>query len=158
MIFQKQFNPGDVLAIDCGAYTHYAIISDQYGPDSKPMLISASKRTGTVREEIWSSVITNEKIKFQPKLRAVSAVSVLSRARSQVGCWSYSLLNRNCEHFVNWCSGLGINSNQIKWGTGLGIGAALAMYTFTDNQRVLKAGAGLLVGTAIGVALSKNTL
>ena len=157
-ILQTQFNPGDVLAISCGIYTHYTIISDQYGPDAKPMLISASNRTGTVREEIWSNVITNEKIKHHPKPRSVSAETVLKRARSQAGSWSYNLLNRNCEHFVNWCTGLGLNSKQIKWGAGLGLSTALLIYAFSNDHRVLKAGAGLIVGTATGVALSKNTL
>ncbi len=155
---QTLFNPGDIVAVDCVTYTHYAIVSDHMGPDFKPMLISASSRTGTVREEVWSRVITGETIKHHPKPKSIDSATVLVNARSQIGRWTYSLANRNCEHFVNWCSGFGFSSKQVKWGGALGLVAALATLLLSEDKRALKTGAGLLVGTSAGVLLAKSTL
>jgi hypothetical protein len=84
--------------------------------------------------------------------------SILEKARKQIGIWSYNLANRNCEHFVNWCTGLEVTSKQVKWGAGMGITAALLAYACTKDQRLIKATASLAAGTITGVAISKNTL
>lgn len=154
---QTLFNPGDIISLNCITYNHYAVISDRMGPDFKPMLISASSRTGTVREEVWSNVIANEKIKRHPRPHFIEPNLVLANARSQIGRWTYHLANRNCEHFVNWCSGLGLKSRQVKWGASLGVAATLATFFLTEDKRALKTGAGLLVGTSAGVLLGKST-
>jgi hypothetical protein len=155
---QEHFNSGDIIAIYCGLFVHYSIISDRLGPDLKPMLISASNRTGTVSEEAWNNVLSNEKTKHYPKPSHIKAYTILEKARSQIGSWSYSLTNRNCEHFVHWCTGFGISSKQVKLGAGLGIAAGLLTYACTKDHKALKATAGLIAGTVTGVTISKNYL
>jgi hypothetical protein len=157
-LLQTQFNPGDVLAVFCTAYTHYSIISDQQGLDNKPMLISASNRTGTVREEVWSNVVGTAKVKVHPKPENIATSVVLENARSQIGSWTYSLKDQNCEHFVNWCSGLGLNSKQVRNAALAGGLLAFATALIAKDGRVIKTSIALVGGAALGVAATKGKL
>jgi hypothetical protein len=145
----KGMTPGSTLAVDCGVFTHYSIISDQLGPDGMPRLISASKRTGTVKEETWSDVISNEKIKILPLIGTLTAEEILSKARSRIGNWVYSVLNFNCEHFVNWCNNLPFTSKQITTSASLASMGAIIGYNMPKEHKVV----GTIVGIAVGVLL-----
>lgn len=145
----KGMTPGSTLAVDCGAFTHYAIISDQLGPDGMPKLISASKRTGTVKEETWSDVISNEKTKILPFVGTLTAEEVLSKARSRIGSWVYSVLSFNCEHFVNWCNNLPFTSKQITTSASLASIGAIIGYNMPKEHKTI----GTIVGIAAGVLL-----
>lgn len=151
----KGMTPGSTLAVDCGAFTHYAIISDQLGPDGRPKLISASKRTGTVKEEVWSDVISNEKTKILPMVGTLTIEEILSKARSRIGNWVYSLFSFNCEHFVNWCNGLPLTSKQITKFASLGSIGGMIGYNMTEKHKVAGTLLGVLVGGYLGLKIEK---
>lgn len=90
------------------------------------MLISATERNGTVLEEPWGKV-TQGKFTYPANLKSsIPGSIVLSLAKSQIGRWKYSVLNRNCEHYVRWAAGLDVSSTQVIAGyTGALAGASL---------------------------------
>jgi hypothetical protein len=47
---------GDVVVTTFGMDQHWSLVSDKFCSLGKNMLISATKRTGTVREEPWDDV------------------------------------------------------------------------------------------------------
>jgi hypothetical protein len=47
---------GDVVVTTFGMDPHWSLVSDKFCSLGKNMLISATKRTGTVREEPWDDV------------------------------------------------------------------------------------------------------
>jgi hypothetical protein len=47
---------GDVVVTQFGLYQHWSVVSDRLCSLGKNMLISATKRTGTVQEEPWDDV------------------------------------------------------------------------------------------------------
>jgi hypothetical protein len=47
---------GDVVVTQFGIYQHWSLVSDRLCSLGKNMLISATKRTGTVQEESWDDV------------------------------------------------------------------------------------------------------
>ncbi|EKO3549517.1 lecithin retinol acyltransferase family protein [Vibrio fluvialis] len=122
----KNLKAGDVIVSNFGMYQHWALVSDSLCDQGFPMLISATKRNGTVREETWE-IVTQGKRTYQAEVRYERPVSeVINLARSQIGKWSYSLTDRNCEHFIKWATGLKISSTQIVAGTtGIILGASL---------------------------------
>ena len=48
--------PGDVVATDFGVYQHLSVVSNIVDETGKNKLISATKRTGAVKEENWDLV------------------------------------------------------------------------------------------------------
>ena len=74
--------------------------------------------------------------------------AILSLAKSQIGRWKYSLLNRNCEHFVKWATGLEVSSSQVIAGSaGAAAGAAL-VGLFSENPKLLTyLGGAAAIGT-----------
>lgn len=154
-LLQTQPEPFSILALDCGYFTHVAFISDRIGADGYPMLIGASERTGTVKEEMWSDIVGGSRFEIIENPGELSVVEVLRNARNQIGNWRYNLLNNNCEHFVNWASGLPKTSKQVASGVMLGATVAAATYALAEENKGLKALAGLALGAYIGVQLSK---
>jgi hypothetical protein len=115
------------------------------------MLISATKRTGTVQEEPWDDVTQGKHTYIAVSNTEKSIPQILSDARSQIGNWRYSLTDHNCEHFVKWSSGLKVSSGQVKAGVGgLAIGG-VAVAALAENPKALKivGGAVLLAGLAV---------
>lgn len=154
-LVQTHPEPGSILALDCGYFTHFAFISDRIGADGYPMLIGASDRTGTVKEEMWSDIVGRSSFEIIENPGELSIVEVLRHARNQIGNWPYSLLKNNCEHFVNWASGLPKESKQVSSGVVSGIAIATATYALAEESKGLKALAGLALGAYIGVQLAK---
>ena len=53
--------PGDIIVTNYGTYQHWSLVSDRIGADNKLMPISATKRLGTVAEEMWDTVVKGKK-------------------------------------------------------------------------------------------------
>ena len=51
-----------VVIVYMGLYQHWALLSDRTR-DGKPMLISNTRRNGTVKEESWDQVVGNRQFK-----------------------------------------------------------------------------------------------
>ena len=144
--------PGDIVVTDFGLYQHWSLVTDLLCDKGKPMLLSATKRNGTVQEESWDVVTQGKKTYIAKVQRKKGASEILKAARSQVGKWKYSVDGANCEHFIKWASGLEVTSTQV---TNTAIGAAtgaLAVGLIAENPKLIHfLGGALLVG---GVALA----
>ena len=146
-----EVQPGDLVVTQFGVYQHWSLVSDRLCSLGKNMLISATKRTGTVAEEPWDDV-TQGKYTYVAVSNSEKPVSqIISDARSQVGQWAYSLTDSNCEHFVKWSSGLKISSSQLKAGAGGAAIGALAVAALAEKPEAIKilGGAVLLAGIAV---------
>ncbi|MXR68130.1 hypothetical protein GNT65_05505 [Shewanella sp. JBTF-M18] len=148
-------SPGDVVVTDFGIYQHWSFVSDAVCSKGKPMLISATKRNGTVKEETWD-IVTQGKNTYITKVQQIKPIyEVLKTARSQIGKWTYSVESKNCEHFVKWASGLEVSSTQVVNTTaGLIAGAALVGVVAENPKFVHFVGGALLVG-GIFLALTR---
>jgi hypothetical protein len=121
----QNFNAGDIVVTDFGVYQHWSLVSDALCKNGLPMLISATKRNGTVQEEPWAVVTQGKHTYIAKKESQYSVMHTLQQARSQIGKWKYSLLDNNCEHFVKWATGLKVSSTQVvagRSGAVLGFG------------------------------------
>lgn len=146
---------GDVVVTQFGIYQHWSVVSDRFCSLGKNMLISATKRTGTVQEEPWDDVTQGKHTYVAVTNTEKSIPQILSDARSQIGNWAYSLTDNNCEHFVKWSSGLQVSSSQVQAGVGGLIVGGVAIATLAENPKVMKiVGGGVLLG-GIAVMLSK---
>lgn len=150
-----QVKAGDVVVTQFGIYQHWSIVSDKLCALGNNMLISETKRTGTVREETWEAVTRGENTYVAVCETEKTVEAILLDARSQIGKWTYSLTDRNCEHFVKWSSGVKISSSQVKaliGGTALGSAAIATIAEKPTFAKIL--GGGLLIG-GIALLLSK---
>jgi hypothetical protein len=139
--------PGNVVVTDFGIYQHWSLVTDKFCEKGRNMLISATKRTGTVKEETWD-VVTQGKKTYVASVSYTTPVSeVLHNARSKIDSWQYSVTDNNCEHFVKWASGLKVTSTQVKAGFG-GVVAGIAVVGLvSENPKTWKlVGGALLVG------------
>ncbi|PVZ72320.1 lecithin retinol acyltransferase family protein [Pelagibaculum spongiae] len=139
--------PGDVVVTNFSIYQHWSIVTDKLCSLGNPILISATKRNGTVQEEPWHIVTDNKKTYVADMPMDIPISQLLANARSQIGKWEYSITSMNCEHFVKWASGLEVSSTQVVKGvsaTAAGIAVAAAV---SENPRLLKL---LGIGIAIG--------
>jgi len=147
--------PGDVVVTQFGVYQHWSIVSDRLCPDGKNMLISATKRTGTVQEESWDNVTRGRHTYVTVSKTNKPVSDILSDARSKIGIWNYSVTDNNCEHFVRWCSGRKVSSSQVKGGfRGASVGA-FAVAVLARNPITMKIAGGAVLLGGIGVLLSK---
>ncbi|MDD1794794.1 lecithin retinol acyltransferase family protein [Enterovibrio makurazakiensis] len=149
--------PGDIVATDFGLYEHWSIVTDKLCDQGLYMLISATKRNGTVIEEPWN-VVTQGKKTIVSNVSSLNTIDeMLQKARTQIGRWKYSVTDNNCEHFVTWASGAKVTSNQLASGlTGGTVGAGLVA-ACSENPTALKLLGGFVLGVGIGVAASKIT-
>lgn len=140
-------NPGDVVVTNFGIYQHWSLVTDRVCELGNYMLISATKRNGTVREEPWH-IVTGGKETYVARVETVRPVQeVLANARSQIGQWAYSVTDSNCEHFVKWASGLKMSSSQVKAGVAGSVAGVFAVATISENPKLLKfLGGALLIG------------
>ncbi|WP_415886594.1 lecithin retinol acyltransferase family protein [Neptuniibacter sp. QD37_6] len=143
--------PGDIIVTNYGTYQHWSLVSDRIGADNKLMLISATKRLGTVAEEMWDTVVKGKKTYVVDTQLTTPVQDIIERARSQIGLWKYSLTSKNCEHFVKWAAGAEVTSTQVKaFGTGALLGVAGVAALSEDPKLVKFLGGALLLG---GVAV-----
>lgn len=143
--------PGDIVVTTFGMYQHWSLVSDRKGPDGDYMLISATKRNGTVREEEWS-VVTQGKPTYITRYRSEKPLTdVLETARGQIDEWHYSVARSNCEHFVKWATGLKLSSRQVRACIeGAVIGGVIAgLATRKPDWRNVLGGAVMAAGLAV---------
>ena len=100
LINSKKINAGDLVASDFGLYQHFSIASDRCSENGLPMLISATKRTGTVKEEDWNTVTQGKHTYIVQTDSVYSVEKRLTLARAQINNWKYSLFSSNCENFA----------------------------------------------------------
>ncbi|MDF9401348.1 lecithin retinol acyltransferase family protein [Vibrio sp. 1180_3] len=147
----QNLTAGDIVVSNFGVYQHWSLVSDSFCEKGLPMLISATKRNGTVQEESWD-VVTQGKHTYPAEVTYDRSVpEVLELARSQIGKWKYSLTDRNCEHFAKWATGLKVSSTQVVAGTaGAVLGAGLVGLC-SENPKFAKflGGAVALGGLAV---------
>lgn len=143
--------PGDVVVTQFGLYQHWSLVSDRVCSLGKNMLISATKRTGTVQEEPWDDVTQGKHTYVVESNSNKSTDKKLSDARTQIGKWKYSVVDNNCEHFVKWCSGLNVSSSQVKAGVGGATIGGIAVATIAKKPTVVKilGGAAFIAGLAV---------
>ena len=115
-----EYRAGQVIKIGWYGYCHYAVVSDRRHAD-KPMLISHSRRTGTVEEEPWDAVVQGKRVRASRLRSGLEHSEVVRRARSQVGERRYHLLKDNCEHFARESLGLPPKSRQLQGAAASGL-------------------------------------
>lgn len=148
-------SPGDVVVTNFGIYQHWSLVTDRVCEMGKYMLISATKRNGTVQEEPWH-VVTDGKETYVAHVEGELPIQqVLSKARSQIGKWSYSVTERNCEHFVKWASGIKVSSTQVKAGVGGAVAGAALVAAVSENPKLIKFLGGALVVGGLAVFAAK---
>ena len=133
-----QPNPGDIVVTNFGIYQHWSIVSDAFCASGKPMLISATKRNRTVKEEPWDVVTQGKPTYVAQAVPAKPASHVIAHARSQIGEWEYSLTSSNCEHFAKWASGLEMTSKQVAAGICGGVGGIVLVKVLSEKPTALK--------------------
>ena len=142
---------GDVVVTQFGLYQHWSLVSDRFCSLGKNMLISATKRTGTVQEESWDEVTQGKHTYVVVSNSDKSIAQILSDARSQIGKWTYAVADNNCEHFVKWSSGLKVSSTQVKAGVSGAVLGGIAVAALAENPKAMKilGGAALVAGIAV---------
>ena len=139
---QMVVQPGDVVVTDFNfgpaPYQHWSLVSDRRCKKGRYMLISATDRTGTVREESWDVVTQGKKTYVTDIQFKISPSELLDRARSQIGLWDYSVRSKNCEHFIKWVGGLKVSSAQVINGVGAGIASVAAVAALAEKPTALK--------------------
>lgn len=148
---------GDVVVTTFGMYQHWSLVSDRFCSLGKNMLISATKRTGTVREEPWDDVTQGKHTYIAVTHSEKPTLQILSDARSQIGNWVYSVTDNNCEHFAKWSSGLKVSSSQVKAGIGGAAIGAIAVAALADNPKTTKIIGGAVLLAGIVLMASKAT-
>jgi len=139
--------PGDIIVSNFDGYQHWSIVTDGICDKGQYKVISATKRNNTVQEEP-ADIVTQGKKTYVADIQLARPVSeMLAAARSQVGKWSYSLNNSNCEHFVRWAAGLEVTSTQVNAGVAGAVVGASLVGTLSENPKVIK-----LLGAAFIVA------
>lgn len=151
--------PGDVLVTDFkfgpAPYQHWSLVSNMRCINGFYMLISASERTGTVREEAIETVIQGANT-YKAGLKLLLPIEeVISNARELIDNWKYSVSSRNCQHFINLVAGLGLTSGQVKAGATLGVAGGVVTALLSDKPSWFKILGVAVAGAAIGVAASK---
>jgi hypothetical protein len=114
----QHLRPGTVVTVQMkGLFRlahHFALVSDQTGPDGMPMVVTNSGETGGPSEQSWSSFVKGRPYRaFYPS--TLPGETVLTNAYSMFDT-RYSFLHWNCEHFANACHGRPAQSHQLRGG------------------------------------------
>lgn len=155
MNYIKNVKPGDIVVSDFGIYQHWSIVSDAICSKNKYMLISATNRCKTVREESWDEVTKGKNTYIVDLGHSLSVKEILLKARSYIGIWDYSLFSRNCEHFINLIVGNKIKSNQVEGAVlGLVVGTMVTKLFLKKESKFLSS--LILFGTMLmGLEVTK---
>ena len=152
LINDKKINAGDLVASDFGLYQHLSIVSDHCSENGLPMLISATSRTGTVKEEDWHTVTRNKHTYITQTDSPYSVEKRLALARAQINNWEYSLFGSNCENFARgiMSGGNPVSSAQVMAAT-VGVAAA-ALIVGANSSNAPKTAIGFLTLLTVSVA------
>lgn len=135
---ELEVKPGDVVVTDFGVYQHWSIVTDKLCELGLPMLISATKRNHTVKEEPWN-VVTQGRDTYVVEMDFSKPVSdVLRDARSRIEAWPYSVTTGNCEHFVKWAANLEIKSTQVVAAAAGAIAGVVLVGIFAKKPNIIK--------------------
>ncbi len=151
-------SPGDIVVTNFSGYQHYSIVSNKRCDEGKPMLISASRRTGTVQEEPWDLVTRGKKTYPTRISHELPLHQILINARAMIGQWQYCVARRNCEHFVTHVLGLKSHSRQVDNGL-IGAAAGLTLASaLSEKPTVTKylCSAAALAGAAVLASKAKR--
>ena len=148
--------PGDIVATDYGVYDHWSIVSDRFCDAGKHMLISATRRNGTVKEEPWDIVVDGKETVRVPCKSSIKKKLIVAKARREINIWEYSLLNNNCEHFVNWVVGFGVTSKQVDYAINGALIGCSAVALLSDDISTEKLIGGALLGLAVGSLFGRS--
>lgn len=148
-------NPGDVVVTNFGIYQHWSLVTDKICNQGKHMLISATKRNGTVKEEPWEVVTQGNHTYVAHMETTKPAYQIINDARMQIGKWVYSISENNCEHFIKYVSGLEVSSSQLKAGLGGALTGAALVGSLAENPKLIKFLAGALLVGGIAIATAK---
>ncbi|RXJ72080.1 hypothetical protein CS022_18190 [Veronia nyctiphanis] len=121
------------------------------------MLISATERNGTVREETWDEVVKGKPTYVADFTPVKSPEETLALARTQIGEWVYSVTSNNCEHFVRFCTGLEVTSRQVTSAVGGAVAGASLVGLLAEKPTAIKYLAGALAVAGIAVLATKAT-
>ena len=124
-MYRSIHTPGAIVKVLMTGYEHYAIVSDRIH-NGLPMLISLSRRTGTVLEEAWEACTGGRKVVLSEDQGRLAPYQVLAQARSMIGRVEWDFPRLTCEHFARWTHGLKVESKQLK--TAVGLIAAITMF------------------------------
>ena len=150
-----EVSPGNVIVTNFFGYQHWSLVSDRFCPAGFPMLISATKRTGTVQEEPWE-MVTQGKNSYVANINTnIPASKILRIARNQIGQWKYCLTSNNCEHFVKSCTDLEVTSTQVKAGIGGAVLGVTAVGVLAENPKMAKFMGGALLLGGLAVLLTR---
>lgn len=114
------FEPGDHVRVDRGLYWHHAIFI------GNGILIEFGSGVagGSVSYVRWDDFAKGATVEFVGRGGTVA----VQRATSQMGRSDFSILDRNCEHFANWCATGRWESGQVDaLAKGAVISAGLAL-------------------------------
>lgn len=152
-------SPGDLLVtiFKCGPipYEHFSLVTDNKSDDGLYMLISATERTGTVKEEPIQQVVQGyptHKVKLPSQL---PADKVIENARECIDNWDYSVTESNCEHFVNLAYGLTPKSKIVTDGFMAALTVGATALVLSEKPTPVKMVCAILLGLAIGIGTSK---
>ncbi|MBE8232449.1 MAG: hypothetical protein HAW67_01850 [Endozoicomonadaceae bacterium] len=155
----SEIRPGDILVSNFNfvllPYQHWSLVSDRKCSNGYYMLISASERTGTVKEEPIKDVVQGATTYQADLIPQVHISSLLANAREQINVWSYSIADRNCQHFVNWVCGFGLTSGQVKTAAALSLIGGVTTALVSEKPTWFKILGVAVACGAIGVIASK---
>ncbi|GAB6069939.1 lecithin retinol acyltransferase family protein [Thiomicrorhabdus hydrogeniphila] len=152
---ELKVKPGDVVVTNFGMYQHWSLVTDRMCELGNYMLISATKRNGTVQEEAWHTVTGGKETYVAQVEGELPLTQVLANARSQIGTWVYSVTDKNCEHFVKWASGIQVSSTQVKAGVAGALTGVAAVAALSENPKLIKFLGGALVIGGLAVYAAK---
>lgn len=111
---------GTIISIDCGFYRHVGMLGD-YALNGQRLVLAFSLKARGFIEHTIDDFTNGGDFRIDGYLGKLAPSEVLMRAQD----WRalpYSLLERNCEHFVYYAHGLAPQSPQLVMA---GISAAL---------------------------------
>lgn len=139
--------PGSLVVTNFGVYQHWSIVSDRIDNNKKPYLISASRRTGTVKEELWDTVTQGNKTEVVTSSEKLNTKAILSRAKAKIDSWKYDVIARNCEHFVNWVAYEELTSKQV---TSASVGFVSGVTLYSMLTKTSRLSLALTIGVGLG--------